>query len=46
MVDRAFGQELRSSSIKELELCHAKQILDYTHAKQNIGIVKKQFLMP
>jgi len=27
--------------ISELGLSHAKQILDYTHAKQNIGIVKK-----
>lgn len=27
--------------ISELELSNAKQILDYTHAKQNISIVKK-----
>ena len=27
--------------ISELGLSHAKQILDYTHAKQNIGMVKK-----
>ncbi len=27
--------------ISELGLCNAKQILDYTHAKQNISIVKK-----
>ncbi len=27
--------------IRELRLDNAKQILDYTHAKQNIGIVKK-----
>jgi len=27
--------------IRELGLSNAKQILDYTHAKQNIGIVKK-----
>ncbi|NOR64716.1 MAG: hypothetical protein GQ468_01715, partial [Candidatus Scalindua sp.] len=27
--------------ISELDLTHAKQILDYTHAKQNISIVKK-----
>jgi hypothetical protein len=27
--------------IRELGLCNAKQILDYTHAKQNINIVKK-----
>ena len=27
--------------ISELELSHAKQVLDYTHAKQNISIVKK-----
>lgn len=27
--------------ISELNLSNAKQILDYTHAKQNIGVVKK-----
>ena len=40
MAEVAFGQELRSSSA-ELGLSNAKQILDYTHAKQNISIVKK-----